>query len=110
MYGPSTSAAAESGKPASAKPPYPPSAETPTQLGPPGIRFDFNQGARGLLPNRIQGSWRIRLQDLDTGNILFESENKGALVASSKRYYVRFGIDVWEVDEAGKQEPVLSHV
>lgn len=109
MYGPSTSAAAESGKPAPAKPAYPPSAETPTQLGPQGIRFDFNQGARVLLPNRSQGSWRIRLQDLDTGNILFESENKGAIVASSKRYYVRFGIEIREVDEAGKEELVLSH-
>ena len=92
-----------------AKRPYPPCAELPTQPGPNGIRFDFNQGARVIVPNRETGSWRVRLTDLDTGNILFENENKGAFVASAKRYYVRFGVDVWEVDAAGKASQVLSH-
>ena len=38
----------------------------------------------------------MRLRDLDTGNILFETENQGAFVSSSKRYYVRFRVEVWE--------------
>jgi autotransporter strand-loop-strand O-heptosyltransferase len=83
------------------KPLYPPSAIVPTQEGPNGIRFDFNLGARVLLP---PGEWRICLRDLDTGNILFESENQGALIASAKRFFVRFGIEVWE-----HGEPVFSH-
>jgi autotransporter strand-loop-strand O-heptosyltransferase len=77
---------------------YPPSASTPTQAGPQGIRFDFNMGARVLLPARKEGEWQVRLRDLDTGNIIFESRNQGAFVASSKRYYVRFKIEVFDED------------
>jgi autotransporter strand-loop-strand O-heptosyltransferase len=91
------------------KPPYPPPAGSPTQTGPQDIRFDFNHGARVILPNRTTGKWRVRLRDLDTGNILFQSENQGAYVSSSKRFYVRFSVDVWELDEAGVATSVLSH-
>ncbi len=100
---------ASAGLPDSGKRPYPPPAEQPTQLGRDGIRFDFNLGARVVLPSRSDGRWRVRLRDLDTGNTLFQAENQGALVTSSKRYYVRFGVDVWELDEQGKTTPVLSH-
>ena len=72
---------------------YPPPAEKPTQKGPKGIRFDFNLGCRVTLP---EGEWRIQLRDLDTGNILFESENKGAFVNSAKRWFIRFRIEVWD--------------
>jgi hypothetical protein len=78
------------------KPAYPPPASQPTQKGPRGITFDFNLGARVVLP---VGDWHIQLRDLDTGNILFDTDSKGAFVSSTKRYYVRFGIEVWE---AGK--------
>ncbi len=91
--------------PAAQKSAYPPCAATPTQVGAAGIRFDFNMGARVLLPPRTEGVWRIRLRDLDTGNILFQSENQGAFVASSKRYYVRFLIEVHDGDD----KPVMSH-
>ena len=79
---------------ADAKPAYPPSAAAPTQQAARGLRFDFNCGARLLLPQRTEGEWRVRIKDLDTGNILFESTNQGALVASAKRYFVRFGLEV----------------
>jgi autotransporter strand-loop-strand O-heptosyltransferase len=92
-----------------AKPSFPPPAEVPTQEAPRGIRFDINYGARVALPQRAEGSWRIRLRDLDTGNILFQSDNKGAFVRSSKRFYIRFGIDIWDLDEAGAVTPVLNH-
>jgi autotransporter strand-loop-strand O-heptosyltransferase len=82
-----------SGTSAPLKPAYPPPAARPTQEGPRGIRYDFNHGARVVLP---EGNWRVELRDLDTGNILFESVNKGAFVASTKKYYVRFRIEVWE--------------
>ncbi len=93
------------------KPAYPPLASLPTQIGPEGIRFDFNEGARVLLPPRESGQWRVCLRDLDTGNILFLSENKGAFVRSSKSWYVRFRIEVWALAEAKAEEPrlVLSH-
>jgi autotransporter strand-loop-strand O-heptosyltransferase len=75
---------------------YPAPAAIPTQEAPDGIRYDFNLGARVTLP---PGEWRVRLRDLDTGNILFETESKGALINSSKRYFVRFGIEVRAKDE-----------
>ncbi|HMK90156.1 MAG TPA: autotransporter strand-loop-strand O-heptosyltransferase [Methylocystis sp.] len=102
----SASAAAEPAQ----KSPYPPPASVPTQEGPKGIRFDFNSGARVLLPTRESGKWIVRLRDLDTGNILFESENKGAYVSSSKRFYVRFSIEVWEAEDDGSaQREVMRH-
>ena len=81
-----------------AKPAYPPPAPTPTQADASGVRFDFNQGARVVLPERAEGeaSWKVRLRDLDSGNILFESENRGATVASAKRFFVRFRVEVQE--------------
>jgi len=91
------------------KRPYPAPAILPTQEGPKGIRFDFNQGTRVLLPNRSEGKWRVRLRDLDTGNILFQTENQGAIVRSSKRFFVRFSIEVWELDEVGTPAEVLVH-
>jgi autotransporter strand-loop-strand O-heptosyltransferase len=94
---------------ASAKPIYPPPADLPTQAGPRGIRFDFNQGARVVVPNWAEGEWRVRLRDLDTGNILFESENKGAFVRSSKRYYIRLRLEVSELNGAGEAEPVFTY-
>src|SRR5262245_35970860 len=69
-------------------------AEMPTQQGPKGIRFDFNDGCRVVLPE-AQHPWRVRLSDLDTGNILFETELKAGRIHSTKRYYVRFRLDVW---------------
>ena len=78
--------------------PYPAPAGEPTQPGQLGIQFDFNHGARVSLPQSSQ-PWRVRLSDLDTGNVLFETVLGAGQVASSKRYYVRFGIEVWLKDE-----------
>ena len=108
--GAAPSAASASAPPdAEKKAPYPPPASLPTQLGPQGIRFDFNHGARVILPNRTEGKWRVRLRDLDTGNILFQSENQGAFVSSAKRFYVRFSVEVWSLDADGAPTSVLSH-
>jgi len=122
---PTVGATPETGDPASAPPvldqpvsgqpepvgesAYPPPADVPTQAGQQGIRFDFNYGARVVLPDRDSGRWRVLLRDLDTGNILFQNENRGAFVSSSKRYFVRFGVEVWSVDDAGTATTVLSH-
>ena len=91
------------------RPAYPPAAAIPTQIGPIGIRFDFNQGARISVPERATGTWHVRLRDLDSGNILFESQNTGALVNSSKRWFVRFGVEIWSQDGADEKIEVLSH-
>ena len=47
-----------------------PPSQTPTQEGPRGIRYDFNDGARVLLPH---GAWHVELEDDESGNILFAS-------------------------------------
>jgi autotransporter strand-loop-strand O-heptosyltransferase len=85
------------------KPAYPPPAETPTQEGPRGLRFDFNSGCRVLLPESAH-PWKIQLSDLDTGNILYQTEIKAGRVNSSKRYYVRFRLEIRQQDEL-----VLQH-
>ena len=79
---------------------YPPPALVPTQQGPRGIRFDFNDGCRVVLPEEPKHPWRVRLSDLDTGNILFETELKAGRVNSTKRYFVRFRVEVWQQGES----------
>jgi autotransporter strand-loop-strand O-heptosyltransferase len=74
-------------------------AELPTQQGPKGILFDFNDGCRVMLPDS-EHPWRVRLSDLDTGNILFETELKAGRINSTKRYYVRFRVEVWQQGES----------
>jgi autotransporter strand-loop-strand O-heptosyltransferase len=78
---------------------YPPPAEVPTQEVARGIKFDFNDGCRVVLPE-AEAPWRVRLSDLDTGNIVFEAELKAGRVSSTKRYYVRFRLEVWQEDES----------
>jgi autotransporter strand-loop-strand O-heptosyltransferase len=95
--------AASASADAKPKPAYPAPAELPTQQGPKGLRFDFNDGARVFCPND-EHPWRVRLRDLDTGNILFETEFAGGRVNSSKRYFVRFGVEVTQ-----QSEVVFSH-
>jgi autotransporter strand-loop-strand O-heptosyltransferase len=85
------------------KPDYPPPAEVPTQEGPEGLRFDFNGGCRMLLPEG-EHPWKVCLRDLDTGNILFETELKSGRINSTKRYYVRFRVEAMQQDKT-----VLNH-
>ena len=55
-----------------AKPAYPASAATPTQTAARGIRFDFNQGARVLMPERADGGeWAGFWQNLREGYDMF---------------------------------------
>jgi autotransporter strand-loop-strand O-heptosyltransferase len=66
-------------------------AATPTQQGSQGIRFDFNDGCRIALP---EGDWQVRLSDALTNNTLYETQIKAGVVASSKKYYVPFEIQI----------------
>lgn len=83
---------------------YPAPADVPTQSAVHGIRYDFNEGCRIVLP---KGSWHVRLRDLDTGNILYETDIAAGRIHSTKRYYLRCRIEVWEKECAG--EPVFRH-
>lgn len=83
---------------------YPLPAPLPTQVGAQGIRFDFNDGCRVVLP---EGQWHVRLSDLDTGNILYETHIGAGRINSSKRYYLRCRIEVWASERPG--ESILRH-
>jgi autotransporter strand-loop-strand O-heptosyltransferase len=100
----SSADASPSGEPQPAEQPaYPPTAPVPTQEGPHGIRYDFNEGCRVVLPAGPH-PWRVRLNDLDTGNILFQTEIGAGYVNSAKRYFVRFRLLV-----ESRGEVILSH-
>jgi autotransporter strand-loop-strand O-heptosyltransferase len=77
---------------------YPAPASSPTQVGPLGIRFDFNDGCRVVLPD---GKWHVRLRDLDTGNILYETDIGSGHINTSKRYFLRCAIEVWNGEATG---------
>ncbi|KQN51029.1 autotransporter strand-loop-strand O-heptosyltransferase [Serratia sp. Leaf51] len=76
----------------------------PTQEGPGGILFDFNDGARVYLP---AGNWVLELSDDDSGNVLFKDSLKGGWVVSTKKYYIRFRIKVWQGDNI---TPFFDHI
>jgi autotransporter strand-loop-strand O-heptosyltransferase len=101
---PASSAAPPAAAPPAATPPevkraYPGPADVLTQEGPKGLRYDFNGGCRVAMPESDH-PWRVRLSDLDTGNILFETELKAGRINSTKRYFVRFRIEVWQNGES----------
>lgn len=90
-------------RPAPAVSAYPAPAPLPTQSGPCGIRFDFNDGCRVALP-RGDSPWHVVLRDRLTGNILFDTELDEGLVVSAKRYAVPFRI---EISQSGRE--VFTH-
>ena len=73
-----------------------PPPKVPTISAPCGVRFDFNDGARVLLP---EGEWHVRLLDDDSGNVLFSCDSGAGWVTSTKKYYVRFRIQVFRKGE-----------
>jgi autotransporter strand-loop-strand O-heptosyltransferase len=92
---------------AEAEPPklaYPLPAAAPTQTGPEGIRFDFNDGCRVILP---EGDWQVCLRDLDTGNIVYQTRIGAGHINSMKRYFIRFRIEISRA--GGDGTLVLTH-
>ncbi|WP_321782754.1 autotransporter strand-loop-strand O-heptosyltransferase [Paraburkholderia sp. J94] len=68
--------------------------DAPALSGPEGIRYDFNYGCRVQVP---RAGWRVRLHDLDTGNLVFDAEaGAGEIVASRRKYFVRFLLEVFD--------------
>ena len=88
---PAVTAAALSGSQEAVPYPFVLPPERPAIKGPAGILYDFNDGARVLLP---EGRWRVILLDDDSGNILFSCETGAGWVISAKKYFVRFRIQV----------------
>ncbi|WP_315729271.1 MULTISPECIES: autotransporter strand-loop-strand O-heptosyltransferase [unclassified Bradyrhizobium] len=80
------------------RPRLPPPSTVPTQEGPQGLRFDFNDGCRVMLPDNGP-AWRVRLSDLETANVLFDIDLRSGHVNSSKRYFIPFRLEVWSEDE-----------
>ncbi|EER9344972.1 autotransporter strand-loop-strand O-heptosyltransferase [Escherichia coli] len=71
--------------------------EVPTQAGPENVFYDFNDGARILLP---EGKWHVRIIDDESGNILFASDvDSAGWVVSNKKYFVLFRIQVFRLGE-----------
>ena len=77
--------------------------ELPTQIGPKGVRFDFNDGARVWLP---RGRWHVEIHDAESGNIIFACDADEGWVVSTKKYYVPFVIKIWE---RGNPAPLVDH-
>ncbi|MGC7411357.1 autotransporter strand-loop-strand O-heptosyltransferase [Pandoraea pneumonica] len=68
----------------------------PTQVGPAGLRFDFNDGARVVIPDFGQPlPWRVRLFDTRTDATLIETELSSGVVRSPAKYFVPYGITIW---------------
>lgn len=105
-------AAQSSGKPEKSttepvKRAFPPPADVPTQTGPKGIKFDGNEGGRVVLP---EGDWHVRLSDIDTGNILFDTHIGAGVVRTRKKYFCRFRLEIWECAKESRTETVvLNH-
>lgn len=65
------------------------------ETGHEGIFFDFNKGARVVVP---EGDYRVKFIDLDTCLTVYDAKASGVIVTSNKVYFVRFRIEVWEGD------------
>ena len=76
---------------ATSKPPFPAPAPVPTQEALHGVRFDFNDGCRVVLP---EGEWHVVLRDDETDNVLFETDIGAGVVTSAKKYFVSFEVQV----------------
>lgn len=85
--------------PGTDKPPFPLAPTIPSLAGPKesGIRFDFNDGCRVMLP---KGAWRVTLRDAFTHNVLFETQVEEGFITSGKKYFVPFEIEIWKNGKA----------
>lgn len=85
---------------------FPPPSPVPTQVADYGVRFDFNDGCRIVLPD---GQWRVTLRDIETGNTLFETDIGAGTVVSSKKYFVPFQVEVHQCDRTDARDSVFTH-
>lgn len=68
----------------------------PTQVGPAGLRYDFNDGARVVIPDFGQPlPWRVRLSDLRDDTTVADVSLSCGVVRSPAKYFVPYGITIW---------------
>ena len=60
-----------------------------------GLCFDFNYGARVTVP---EGNWRVKLIDRDMFVTLYDSPASGAMITSTKKYFVNFRLEIYKDD------------
>lgn len=85
---------------------FAPVPDEPTMEAADGIRFDFCDGLRVRFPKE-GGPWHVTFRDIDTGVILGDSDAEpGSGIVSRKKYFVRFGIQIWR---KGEDEPIFEH-
>jgi autotransporter strand-loop-strand O-heptosyltransferase len=69
--------------------------EQPNQKEIDGIRFDFNFGCRiALDPDPSGQTWSVKFKDLETGNLIVDSQIAQGVIHSTKKYYIPFRIEV----------------
>jgi len=62
-----------------------------SQVGPEGIKYDFQDGCRiGLPPDK----WRVEIKDTATQTLLFAQDLAAGVVCTTKRYFVPFAFRV----------------
>ncbi len=66
-----------------------------------GVYLDFNYGVRIVVP---EGDYRVRFYDMDTGNGVYDAAISNMMATSTKKYYVRFRVELWKGDER-----ILNH-
>jgi len=96
-------------QPAPAPNPYITPPDLPTNDAGQGIHFDFNWGARVLLPKRPDGRWRATLTDLDNSTIIFQGDVEEGHLSSTKKFFIRFAVDVVRIATDGTETKVLRH-
>ena len=67
-----------------------------------GLFFDFNKGARVVVP---KGNYRVRFIDRDACITLYDAKADGVICTSTKVYYVNFRIEVYKQGNTEKKEP-----
>lgn len=62
------------------------------ETGIPGLKFDFNAGARIEVP---AGNWHIIISDFDTGMVGFDMDISEQVLVSLEKYYIHWYIEAW---------------
>ena len=61
-----------------------------------GVRFDFNSGARVVVP---EGSWRVRIIDRLTCSILSDGQVSNQVISSTKKYFIDYRLEVYRENQ-----------
>lgn len=61
-----------------------------------GIKFDFNYGARVVVP---KGDYRVKFIDKEACLGIYDAPASGVLVTSNKKYFVDFRIEIYKQDK-----------